>query len=241
MTTTLFATTAPASPAALRASPPRWRDGRLVAGVLVLLVSVAIGARVVAAAQDTAPVLVVTADLPAGHVLTRSDLATRDVRLAGAGGRYVAGDQLSAVGGRVLDRAVSAGELLPASAVVAPSGAASEVVPLSVGEQRHPALAAGDLVDVFATFATTRGAEGCVTLPVATGLEVAVDVAVDAGGGSDVVLLHVPRPLVAALVHAGATTTLNLTRHTREGAGDLAGETRLVGGLAPAGTCGAHA
>src|SRR4051794_41445175 len=62
-------------PVGRRQARPRWRDTRLLVGVLLVLVSVLVGVRVVTAADATAPWLTVTSDLPAGHVLVPADLA----------------------------------------------------------------------------------------------------------------------------------------------------------------------
>ena len=44
-------------PTAARLRQPAWRDTRLVVGVVLVLLSMAIGAKVVAAADDTVPML----------------------------------------------------------------------------------------------------------------------------------------------------------------------------------------
>src|SRR5207302_728811 len=99
--------------------------------------------------RGTTGVLAVTADLPAGHVLAAPDLAVRQVKLPGLGA-YLGADQRAAVVGQVLRRAVGAGELLPRAAVgPADAGPTAQLVALEVSDARHPALRAGDLVDVF--------------------------------------------------------------------------------------------
>src|SRR4051794_32919907 len=50
-------------PTPRRVRPPRWLDLRLVLGVLLVLASVLLGARVVGAADATVPVWAVTGDL----------------------------------------------------------------------------------------------------------------------------------------------------------------------------------
>src|SRR4051812_3672766 len=68
-------------PVPRRVRPPRWLDLRLVLGVLLVLGSVLLGARVVAAADATVPVWSAAGDLAAGTVLTADDLVPVDVRL----------------------------------------------------------------------------------------------------------------------------------------------------------------
>ncbi len=141
----------PASPPAGRGSRPRWRDTRLVVGLLLVLLSVVVGARVVSSADASAPWVAVRTDLPAGHVLTAGDLTTFDARFGADGGRqYFRDESRSALVGRALVRPVTGGTLLPAAAVTAGGAPASRVVPVLVQAGRLPALQPGDHVDVYA-------------------------------------------------------------------------------------------
>ena len=65
------------SPQAARLVRSRWLDPRLVTGLLLVLGSVVVGTRVVAAADDTVPVLVAAADLAPGQPLTATMVETR--------------------------------------------------------------------------------------------------------------------------------------------------------------------
>ncbi|MDQ1631236.1 MAG: hypothetical protein QOJ32_669 [Frankiaceae bacterium] len=139
------------SPSASRGPRPRWRDARLLIGSLLVLLSVVVGARVVAAADASAPWVSVRADLPAGHVLTEADLATTEARFDPEASRhYFRVDSRSALFGRALVLPVTAGTLLPASAVTPAGAPASRVVPVLVQAGRAPALQPGDHVDVYA-------------------------------------------------------------------------------------------
>jgi len=138
----------PDSPRANRARMPRWFDLRLGLGVILVLGSVAVGARVVAAADDTTAMLVATEDLAPGQALSGEVVEASDVRLAGAADLYLTGQ----VGdGYVVTRHVSAGELLPRAAV-APLAELEELryvtVPLDSAETPS-GLRSGDLVDVW--------------------------------------------------------------------------------------------
>jgi len=138
----------PDSPRANRARTPRWFDLRLGLGVILVLGSVAVGARVVAAADDTAPVLVAVEDLAPGQALSNAVVETSDVRLTGAAELYLTGPVGS---GYVITRPVSAGELVPQTAV-APLSELDELryatVPLDSAETPS-GLRSGDLVDVW--------------------------------------------------------------------------------------------
>jgi hypothetical protein len=154
-------------PSPRRIRPPRWLDLRLVLGVLLVLGSVLLGARVVSAADATVPVWVATGDLAAGTQLTASDLRSADVRLGDAAGSYLSTGTRPE--GRTLSRAVRAGELLPRSAL----DEVGELVQLALPVQSGyvpPGLERGQLVDVYAVADPAAGAtglaDGSVTLVV---------------------------------------------------------------------------
>jgi hypothetical protein len=142
---------APASPKAGRLATPGWLDGRLLLGVLLVLVSVVVGARVLAAADRTQLVWSAARDLAPGSTLTADDLRPTEVRLLGTGDRYLAAPD-TGFEGYVLDRAVSTGELVPVGALRPPGAAELRFVSVSVQPGRYPAdLARGQAVDVWAT------------------------------------------------------------------------------------------
>src|SRR5659263_396623 len=80
---------APPSPPASRLRAPRWLDGRLVAGIVLVLVSVVVGARLVAAAGATTRVYAAATDLALGSQLTAADVTTVRSRLFDSGHSYV--------------------------------------------------------------------------------------------------------------------------------------------------------
>ena len=121
-------------------------DPRVIGGVLLLVASVVIGARVVGSSSHTTAVWTVSANLAAGTVLTASDLAEVDVNLGDTSDRYLAASAVPV--GRVLNRPVTAGELLPASALGDVGD--GRVVAISVTPDRiAPGVAHGALVDVY--------------------------------------------------------------------------------------------
>ena len=155
-------------PAPRRVRPPRWLDLRLVLGVLLVLGSVLLGARVVAAADATVPVWSAAGDLAGGTVLTAGDLVAVDVRLDDVAGAYLATSTRPE--GRTLARAVRAGELLPRTALEEPPELVQLALPVQAGYV-PPGLDRGQVVDVYAVADPAAGAtaagNGSVALVVA--------------------------------------------------------------------------
>jgi hypothetical protein len=142
-------------PVPRRVRPPRWLDLRLLLGVLLVLGSVLLGARVVTAADATVPVWSAAGDLAAGTVLTDEDLVSVQVRLDDVAGQYLATSTRPE--GRVLGRAVRAGELLPRSALEEATGLVQLALPVQAGYV-PPNLARGQVVDVYAVADPAVGA-----------------------------------------------------------------------------------
>ncbi len=142
----------PTSPPAARLSRPRWRDARLLGGVLLVLVSVVLGARALSAADDSVAVWALTTDLAAGSALHADDLTVVQVRLGAASGSYLGASGPSPVGW-VVTRQLAGGELVPVDALEA-SGAADPLRSVTVAVERFHApadLARGQRVDVYVT------------------------------------------------------------------------------------------
>lgn len=194
------------TPRAPRLARPRWLDARLLVGVLLVLVSVVVGARVVAGADQRVRVWSVTRDLGPGTVLAEGDLAVASVRLDGSARRYVAAGEPPV--GTTLNRAVGAGELLPLGAVSPrPSGDRRRVV-IEVDRYTAAGLEKGNLVDVYAVPDDDPDVAGEPTLVLA-GVTVAERVdtggaGFGGGGGTAGVTLLVDGDDVAAVIGAVA-------------------------------------
>ncbi len=153
------ATHTPGSPRGQRTQRPRWRDARLLTGVLLILASVALGGHLIGTASRTAAWVSVTRSLPAGHVLDAGDLRTVAAHLpASTGGRYFSSTE--ALVGKALSSPVQAGELLPADAVARAPRVESRIVPVVVHSGRLPELAPGDRIDVYVLAKSTADAAG---------------------------------------------------------------------------------
>jgi hypothetical protein len=213
-----------AAPVARRVRTPRWLDLRLLLGVLLVLGSVLLGARVVGAADATVPVWSVTGDLAAGTVLSAEDLTAVDVRLDAAAAGYLS--TTTDPEGRTLSRAVGAGELLPRAALEETTELVQVALPVQAGWV-PPALRRGQLADVYAVADPAAGAagvadgsvglvvsgapvqsvtgrsEGVLSTPTTT---VQVVVSVPAGSAPDLLASVGGRPLVVVVHEASAET-----------------------------------
>lgn len=140
-----------------RVQPPRWLDLRLLLGLLLVLGSVLLGARVLASADATVAVWAASGDLAAGTVLDARDLVPVDVRLEKAAGAYLASSL--PLDGRVLGRAVRAGELVPRSALEQTGPFVQVALPVQAAYVPS-SLNRGQRVDVYALAPTSAAAPG---------------------------------------------------------------------------------
>jgi hypothetical protein len=120
-------------------------------GILLVTVSVVVGARVIGAADDTVQVWSAASDLGAGEQVGTEDLVATRVRFAdGAAlaGYFTVDDELPA--DLQLVRGVAAGELLPRAAVGSAADSDLVQVPVSVEADQVPgSVGAGSVVDVY--------------------------------------------------------------------------------------------
>lgn len=142
----------PGSPRAPRLGSPSWLDTRLVLGVLLVLGSVLVGARVLSSADRSQQVWVTTRDLAPGTVLAADDLRSAQVRLFGSTSLY-AGAGGAKPTGYVVRRGLGSAELLPLAALARPEQDVAfrdVTVPVPSGHL-PPELAHGDQVDIYVT------------------------------------------------------------------------------------------
>lgn len=140
---------APSTPT-LRTRRARWKDGRLLLGVLLVAVTALAGAKLLAAADDTTAIWAVKRDLPIGYALTGDDLTTVNVRFTSddAAKQYVAAD--ADLQGLILTRPIGKGEFVPRQAATTKSDSERTELPLSITTGRLPSdTAVGDHVDVW--------------------------------------------------------------------------------------------
>jgi hypothetical protein len=198
------------SPTAVRIAPTSWLDKRLVFGVLLVLTSVLLGARVLAAADDAQQVWAATRDLAAGTVIADGDLSLSRVRLFDSSGHYLAGAKPL---GYVVQRSVSREELVPLTALSAPGKEVPRrevTVPVLTGHL-PPDLVRGEQVDLY----VSPGDKGGRARLVLAGLTVADVVSGDglgATGQEQPVVLEVAPSQVLVLVQALSAGRVDLVR-----------------------------
>lgn len=204
-------------PTATRLQKPSWRDTRLVVGVVLVLLSMAIGAKAIAAADDTVPMYAAAVTLVPGQPVTQRDVRRVDVQLGGDRSQYVAADHDIAPDTFAL-RDVRPGELLPRTALG--TRTAIDLKPVSVPVDGGGAvqLAAGSIVDVWVNPREPSSAAEKYGNPVKTIESAPVVRTPDTSGGglgsasgTTAVQIMVPEARVQALIAAidqGAKITL---------------------------------
>lgn len=219
----------PQSPPAPRLRQPSWLNVRLVAGALLVLVSIVLGTRIVSTADRSVQVWALARDVAAGTTLTAADVRPVRVRLFDTSEEYLLSTK--PLEGHTVARAMQAGELVPRAAL--DPGADGLIISLPVEPQNTPEVARGQLVDVWST------ARGCAPVRVLAGVAVQDvrtdrDSALSAGSGAIQVTVRIAaenaRGVVAAL---GGEATVRIV--IREGSVATDERADRDGGCADAG------
>lgn len=140
----------------MRLRRPRWKDPRLVVGIVLVLASVLMGSLLVSRLAQTTPVLVARTALLPGEVLDAEDLTTVELRLGDQETLYL-GSLEAVPEGAVLTQPVRAGELLPAAAVGQPDAVRLRPVVIPVDAAVAESVAPGATVELWHTPATEDG------------------------------------------------------------------------------------
>ena len=197
----------PPIPAARLIRRGHWRDARLWIGLALIIVSMVVGARVLAASQHTVTVWQAERDLAPGSAPLVRPVAVALGPLADA---YARAD--APLTGRMREP-VAAGALVPVGAVGDPAPSDVRLVTVPVEPLHAPVgLAAGDVVDVWVS-ASDAGQVPQPSALVREGVLVS-DVASDTVGvgGQIAVVLEVPASDVAGLVQAMRGGAVDLVR-----------------------------
>ena len=141
------------SPKATRQSRPRWLDPKLFLGILLVLASMALGARVIASADQTVEVWALKSDvsLAPSVPLNQSVLVARSVRFTSQvdADKYVSAREEIPEGARML-RAVGEGEFLPRDSWTNKPDKDLKDAPIPVTPALLPkSLHAGDRIDIY--------------------------------------------------------------------------------------------
>ncbi len=163
-----------ASPPASRLRRNRWRDPRLWLGVVLVLASIVVGARILAAADDTVAVWVLDVEGTAGMDVGDEDVRPVDVHFGDASDadQYLVADA-SFPSGLHLVHDVATGELLSTAAVTDAAEDVPAQLPLGVPDSGLPSdLVRGDVVDIWAV-PTTAGRHSALVLGSVTVVAVA--------------------------------------------------------------------
>jgi hypothetical protein len=206
-------------PARLRELPRRRRPGMIALAAALIGIGILASAVLYQREDHQVPVLMVTAPVPAGSVITSSDIGTTTIA-AGPGVQVIPARQLPQVIGLVAATSLSPGTLLAASELttkLAP-GAGQDLVPVALKPSALPAsgLAPGD--DVLAVPVPASGSSGSAPVlssPVPAVVE-AVTTATDSDG-LDVVDLLVSSDVGAALAEQAAAGQIALVVTKRSG------------------------
>lgn len=190
-----------------KARPPRriWFDPRLTIGIILVIVSV-VGVYGIVQASDRSVFVYSTAsELSPGDRIYAGDLDVASVRLGEVGDRYLREGDVP-TDGLLVTRAVSAGELVPASAVG--SGASIRVasVVVAVSGQLSRSIVPGAVVDVWSSAQTDdrRFGPPAVLVGSATVVRVLESTSLVADRGAIGVEILVPRDRIARVLQAVA-------------------------------------
>ncbi|WP_277209834.1 hypothetical protein [Isoptericola croceus] len=203
------------APAAPRLRRPTWRDPRLVVGIVLVAVAVALGSWVVSNADRTVPVYVAAGTLTPGEPVDESRLRVVDVNLGVEADRYLRADA-ALPAGQVALRVVSDGELVAHSAVGDAGSVDVRSVAVPVGAGLSERITEGAVVDLWFVPAATLDTAGSTDEPEPLVTGVVVE-QVDAAAGGLVVAdrgtLHVlvgseELPAVLAALGADGTVTV---------------------------------
>ena len=199
-------------------------DRRMLAGVLLVVVSLAGGLLLWRSATGTTPILVAARDIPPGHVIQREDLQVGEARLDGSlASMALTEADLDAAVGRTTSSTIHAGEMVVhpdlASGPVLGADEVAVTIPVAA-DSIYPGLRPTDEVSLLTTNNAGRPESKTVTLldratVFAIGLERRVirsSTSNDPNDGATVanITLAVPRSEAEAVAHAVANATITV-------------------------------
>lgn len=195
----------PVIPTARRLARWQWRDLRLWVGLALIVISMLAGARLLSSSQETVTVWRATRDLAPGAVPVAEPVT---VVLGDTAAAYAVAKTPLVGRMRV---PVAAGALIPADATAPGPGAGVRQVTIAVDPLHAPVdLAAGDVVDVWATASTGGQSVGAPMLVLPSTL--VLQSSPDALGvaGQLAVVIEVPETQVTDVVSAVRSGNVDL-------------------------------
>lgn len=169
---------------------PSWKDPRLVAGVLLVVLSVVGVVMLVRSLDQSQGYWAATEDLVPGASLSQNQFTVVQAQLGDADGRYLRADE-PAPDGAYISGTVRRGELVPSGSVVDADPEGRQPVALSLQDQLPQGTAPGDRVDLWIS-AAGQNQEFDAPELVAQGAELAeVGESTGAFGTSTGIVIHV--------------------------------------------------
>lgn len=186
---------------AMRLRRPRWKDPRLLVGIVLVLVSVLLGSLLVSRLAETTPVLVARDDVVIGDPLEAADFAVVEVRLGDQTDVYA--DAPSDIpDGAVASRSLSSGEMLPLAAIGQSADIPLRPVVIAVDEAVAESVSPGGQVELWHTPTTRQDQTTSAERLVEDGRVRRVDTGSSLGMRSMTVEVLVPADDVAAVLEA---------------------------------------
>ncbi|MFC7376298.1 SAF domain-containing protein [Brachybacterium sp. GCM10030267] len=184
----------------MRLRRPRWKDPRLIVGIVLVLASVLMGALLVSRLAETTPVLVARSAIVPGDEITPDDLTTVDMRLGDHTDHYV-GSLEAIPDGAVATRTIEGGELLPTSAVGQAGDVPLRPVVIPVDETVAESVRPGATVELWHTGpGDESGGTGTAELLVSDAVVRSIDEGSSLGMRSMAVEVLVPRDSLAGVL-----------------------------------------
>jgi hypothetical protein len=184
----------------MRLRRPRWKDPRLVIGIVLVVASVLMGALLVSRLAETTPVLVARAPIVPGDVLGTDVLTTVEMRLGEQGEHYVG--SIDAIPEEsIATRTIQAGELVPFSAVGQAADVPLRPVVIPVDSTVAESVAPGATVELWHTGpAGADGAAGAAQMLVPDAIVRRIDEGNSLGMRSMAVEVLVPRDSLSGVL-----------------------------------------
>ncbi|MDY6051524.1 MAG: hypothetical protein SPI83_03825 [Rothia sp. (in: high G+C Gram-positive bacteria)] len=138
---------------AARFRKPGFRDPKLLAGVLIILLSVLGVVGIVRATNQTQPYYVASKDIGIGEKITTDNTTTTQVKLGDSAQFYLSADQVIAEG-TVATRPLASGELLSARSLSSEVNDGRRLVTLLLDQYAVAEYLPGDHVDIWVAYKT---------------------------------------------------------------------------------------